>query len=754
MASCGSVGSLLPKVVALATGFVLSLSVAAKTTTWQGGASGDFATAANWTDGAPVSGDTVVFAGSDAVTITGSFDIGADGITLDNAAATVTCEVGFSGTGKFVKTGAGVLLVNVWTSFSGGTRVENGTLKISDKLMASATDRSQRFGTGEIELVRYSDSAPTLFCNGGWYETFLNNVKITGAITAGDGAIRCGNPNQYFNGKITADSDFLITAPGGYAGCYFRGDIEAPGHTVLVFSSVGTGVAPEFIEFLGKVNANVKKITTDSSYTWQGASNVKLSGVSTGRDNLLTVDWRRSIVLEASAQWAGDVLVDGAKTAAKGYSDCSLVLNGSDNLSPLATVTLANGGKLQIASGVRCSASKLVVDGSELPDGVYNSTNLPNAITGDGEIEIQKRKAWQGGAEGDVAVAANWSDNAVPVIGDRLTFTGSDAVKLTGKLELGEGTLTIENSCEVDVYAEFTGAMKIVKLGGGTLDIHARSWHTGGTQLRNGELKIDDNDFTGPWSVYHTCFGSGEIELVRFSDALPRLTHRAQKQLVNKIRITGAITASTGAISCGNINNMFTGSITADSDFYIRCAWGGVKFAGAVEAPGHTISCAVGCDASYFAGLHFENSVNANIKKVTAASTPDWQFKRPIYLSGVSTNADCTLDVSWATSISLLENCHWAGTNIVVDGAKAALAGATASLEVTSRKNLSRDAVIRLTNGGLVDIADGVNAKVAELYVGGQRIPDGSYTAASLPTAITGNGRLTVGKLGLMLLVR
>ena len=731
--------------------------MAAKTTTWRGGAEGSFTEPGNWDNGAPESGDTAVFTGNSAVKITGSFSIATGGaLTVDNACE-VDSHVAFSGAGKFVKKGAGMFKTFVWTDHSGGSRIENGMLKIGNDFKAPWND-SQQFGSGEIELVRYSDSAPTLSYKGFGGKYLLNAIRITGAITSGTGAIECGFPNQYIDSKITADSDFLINNSGATGGCVFRGDIEAPGHVVNVFALVGGNNDPKCVRFAGKVNASIKKVTTSSTYTWEGSENIELTGVSSGLDNALIVDWRKSILLSSSASWAGtNLVVNGANAAAKGFSDTCLSLNGSGNLSPIATVNLLNGGKLDIASGVTCSVSALVIDGNPQDEGTYTKENLPNSITGEGALVVARRKLWLGGAEGDLAAAKNWSDGAAPGAGDYLVFTGTDAVKLTGELEIGEGELVIDNACLIENYVAFSGAGKIVKKGAGDFNVHVFSTHAGGTRVENAVLKVT-NDFADSSDQNRTAFGSGEIELVRYSDSRPCIMNTAMnKSLVNDIKVTGSIASGNGAIYASSYLCLFGGKITADSDILVTTAWGGVKFTGDVNAHGHVVSCYVGCDDGGWGGMIFTGAVDANLKKITTVNPPDWQGQRPVVLEGVSTNPDCTLDVEWSSSISLSAACEWSGTNIVVDGATAARASGgdeTARLKLQAGNNLSDAAVIRTLNGGLVEIASGVRVKVAALYVDGVRQPCGTYTAAKLPKTIAGEGRLTVGRPGLFLVVK
>ena len=77
-------------------------------------------------------------------------------------------------------------------------------------------------------------------------------------------------------------------------------------------------------------------------------------------------------------------------------------------------------------------------------------------------------------------------------------------------------------------------------------------------------------------------------------------------------------------------------------------------------------------------------------------------------------------------------------------------------MSVASRDNLplSKTASLSLSDGGKVEIAEGVALRVASLTVDGVPVHAGIYTAATLSDAVSGDGSLRVGKIGSCLIIR
>ena len=85
--------------------------------------------------------------------------------------------------------------------------------------------------------------------------------------------------------------------------------------------------------------------------------------------------------LTAEAAWEGPVVVQ---------NDGLLALDGRDNLSSAATLTVEEGGKVEIAEGVGIRVNALVLNGQKMPVGVYSKANLPAFFDGAGHVVVGK----------------------------------------------------------------------------------------------------------------------------------------------------------------------------------------------------------------------------------------------------------------------------------------------------------------------------------------------------------------------------
>jgi len=149
--------------------FALATPAGAKTTKWAGGVTGNssaksgtaksFVDPANWDNGVPEPGDTVVFdtstdynnqifvGGQDGSTYTNEFfDIGSAGLTIDMKTSYVWMNVNFTGSGKIVRTGDGYFKPLCDSDFTGGAEIQ-------DSIFMSWL-KPLRFGTGSIEFAR------------------------------------------------------------------------------------------------------------------------------------------------------------------------------------------------------------------------------------------------------------------------------------------------------------------------------------------------------------------------------------------------------------------------------------------------------------------------------------------------------------------------------------------------------------------------------------------------------------------------
>ena len=693
----------------LAASAALAVSTGtADTLTWIGGSSGLLSASSNWTSSgnhsSPQPGDTCVFPSSAVTLEEETFDFGSGGLTFENN-ATLTVLTHFAGSGGITKRGGGDLAVKNTTAgtFTGDVTIEAG------RLLANSGGGVQ-FGLGTIVFTESSTSHA--FMRGdGWGLTFKNDLEFQGESS---GYAIHSSQNATYSGTITSLHDFTIN--NAYATLNVTGNISAPGRKMTVTCSDTWNSVNS--TFSGTINASLVK---------KSPKDVTLSGRSDYADNTLHVEGGTAI-LSNSGYWGGtNVQVVG--------STAVLRLQGSQNLSMLASVQLSGGGKLNLDSACAATVAKLIVDGVEKDSGTYSAANLPDSITGSGTISVSP-KTWIGGAVGYLSAPGNWSDGTAPRSGDVLLFT--NAVELLHQtVDVGADGLTLSSSHEIQNHVWFTGSGGIVKRGPRGFYLHgdAGGDFAGGARFEAGSsLHLVNNQ-----SPAHKFFGTGPVALdgnrtrIYFDKWACGLTNTVviSNAVSNDNSGFGSLTVTQGATTMG--------PIVASSDFEIHGRDHEMHFP-SIEAPGHTVRFDTywgSSAATFIDGINLDGPVNASVTR---------EGNRPIYFNGSSPNPDNSLTLDSGTN-TLSAAAYWGGTNIVVSGA-------TTCLALKGSGNLSETAAIAVSSGGKIDIASGVKVKVGALTVDGVAMADGIYDAANLPSAITGGGKLRIGEGATVLYIR
>ena len=693
-----------------ATSAAIPASTAAgNTLTWVGSSSGLLSTASNWSPSAvPQPGDTCVF--HSATTLEAEdFDFGTSGLTLEND-ATLTVLTHFAGTGGITKRGNGDLAVKGATggSFTGDVIIESGRLYPSGGQI--------QFGLGKIIFTQRSISGNFIAHGESYSQNLKNDIELRGE-SSGYAIWMCKNAN--ISGSITSLYDFKIGV--AHMDLTVSGNISAPGHTLTIGFPSANG--PKCF-LTGSINASLVK--TGGNYP------VTLSGRSDFPDNTLRVEAYTNIIT-SSGYWGGaDVQVVG--------STAVLNLQGSQNLSPLATVRLSDGGKLNLGSACAVTVSSLIVDGVAQRSGMYGASNLPNYITGAGSI-IVSPKTWVGGASGYLSAASNWSDGVAPQPGDVLSF--SNPVELLNEtVNLGAEGYTLSSSHAISNHVWFTGSGGIVKRGSGSFYQFgdAGGDFAGGARFENCQLILLNRYQPGTSTTGHKFFGTGMVALDG-NDARIR-TGEWACGLTNAIDVTnsfipswdsgwGSLTVDQGSVVIGPIVS------SSNLKLHVRNI---EMHLPSIDAPGHTVQIDTywgSSSESYRSGPVLDGPVNAN---VTTAGN------RTITFTGSSPNPDHSLTLTTCTNV-LSSTAFWGGKNIVVTGASTILA-------LNDSGNLSEEARISVASGGKIKIASGVKVQVAALFVDGAEMAAGVYGAGNLPTVISGEGKLRVGEAGTVMVFR
>ena len=137
---------------------------------------------------------------TDDMTATGDWPIEvASGDTVE-----VTAQQ--TGSGKIIKTGAGILSLKVGNTFSGGVEIQAGRVRAeADTALGSGTVTIAAPGTSICELDVIGAGKGETFSR-----TIANAINVTGKPTIAYPAIRSYGQNNVMSGSITASEDFAL----------------------------------------------------------------------------------------------------------------------------------------------------------------------------------------------------------------------------------------------------------------------------------------------------------------------------------------------------------------------------------------------------------------------------------------------------------------------------------------------------------------------------------------------------------------
>ena len=337
------------------------LLVGGEVTTWIGGEAGAWSEGTNWSTGVAPKGMVVARFTNEVELAAEAFDFGADGVCIWNSANLIQ-GTAFAGAGRYRKFGSGQIEYRADSSYTGGTLFTDGSAYLGNTKFAP-----QAFGAAEgmVELTRNVDGTGPFFSFGAYNVPIANKIRLVGEMKAA--RIRITNPVN-LKGDVESDSDFLIYS--GWGWLHADGDFRAPGKTITFEEDDKEGLSDSSY-FAGVVDAALVK---------KGTASLELRGRSSGATNVLTAAGGR-LRLTAEAVWEGPVVVQNGGL---------LALDGRDNLSSAATLTVEEGGKVEIAEGVGVRVKALVLNRQKMPVGVYSKANQPAFFDGAGHVVVGK----------------------------------------------------------------------------------------------------------------------------------------------------------------------------------------------------------------------------------------------------------------------------------------------------------------------------------------------------------------------------
>ncbi|MBR5710013.1 MAG: autotransporter-associated beta strand repeat-containing protein [Thermoguttaceae bacterium] len=368
-------------------------------------------------------------------------------LTGDNALTNA-----ISGTGTVTKTGSGTLELKGSNTYSGGTTISAGTLKLSNNNLP---------GTGNVTL---ENNGILEFANNDAL-TFSKIISGTGSVTkSGSGVLHVSGANTYSGGtkissggaiRLINDNATLGTGPitldATTADLRFAGDvaltvsnkISGPGGII----KQGENSATVTVTLSGDLSDFTGKLTTNGASNNKRGSTIKLSGANANLRNASEVvidgtldvtEYTGSTTMQLNKlSGAGIVNIGSKPIILNNAANANTTFNGAINGS--GAVTKIGPGTLTLTQAPAYTGSTTIKAGTlELPG---NSTlhNLSGGTLGD---------------NGQIAVQANL------VVDGKLTLDNNAMSKFIGSIsatsieKTGNGTLKLYSAAANMISAE------------------------------------------------------------------------------------------------------------------------------------------------------------------------------------------------------------------------------------------------------------------------------------------------------------
>lgn len=544
--------------------------------TWVGGGANLWdLTTANWT------GDATTFADGDNVTFNNS---GNNALAIDlvgtvspvaiNVNATQDYTIGsttggsLGGTSAINKSGSGKLTLTTVNSQVGKTTITGGTVSIDagNKLgtaPASFVADQLTLNGGALQVTASgsinANRGTTLGVSGGTFNVdpgvnFTNTPVTTGpgSLTKiGAGTLRLQTANTYVGNTIISNGIVSVgnaAAFGSGTVVLAGGTVDFPAATTLANSvqvtqdstlSLGTsGNAAVVLNGLGLTGTSGRTLTITPTVATTTGTRVR---VNNGLTNSFTFD--ANLVLNGTFTFAtynndGDQVYNGVISGAGTLGRRSptggvagrTILNG-DNTYSGGTV-IADGA---IGFGISSTGSPTVTSGP-IGTGALSLENNVNTL----------HRLFASGGPRTVGNAITWPAG----VNQDLTIEGSNALTLTGDMDLGGSTRTI--ACNNSANSTLGGIISnggLTKTGPGVLVLNGVNTYSGSTTVSNGTL-------AGIGTI------AGPLDVENPGNLAPGITGIGTLTVNGDVTLNGNTTVDVNAATTGS--DLVTGVATAN----------------------------------------------------------------------------------------------------------------------------------------------------------------------------------------------
>ncbi len=492
-------------------------------------------------------------AGVTTLTVSGAVSGAGRNLTLGGTGNTNISGVIGTGPGSLSMTGTGTLTLSGANTYSGGTalssgalRVGNnaalgtGTLTLSGGTLASSSTTARILandsvvggnfilgqasgGTGALTLSGAMDlgGAMRQITVNNAADTISGVISGTGGITkSGTGALTLSGANTYTGGTTLSSGTLLL----GDDAALGTGSLALDGGTLASSSTTARTLANNIVVggnvILGRASGGTGALTLSGAMDLGGAMRQitvnnaadTISGVISGTGGI-TKSGTGALTLSGANTYSGGTTVNAGK----------IVVDSDGNLGDASgQLTFGGGGTLQITNGFTSARNVTLNGGGGAFDTNGNDlTMLGNMTgtgaltkTGDGALTLSGTNTYTGATTINGGILRAGVNNALSTTtAVTLANTAGAGLDLNnfdqtigslagggttgGNITLGSGTLTAGNASSTTYAGIISGTGGFVKKGTGTLTLTGANTYSGGTTVSAGNLQGDSTSIQG-----------------------------------------------------------------------------------------------------------------------------------------------------------------------------------------------------------------------------------------------------------------
>ena len=429
-------------------------------------------------------GGTLRYSGSNQQDYSPRIKSSGSAISIDTAGQSVTFATSLpsTNTGGLTKSGSGSLTLSASNAYTGTTRVNGGTLVLSNTAAA---------GTGTVQLA-----GGTLSLTAG-----SNTYSTSGiSVAAGDsGGLTLGNNAAYTTGTITANGTLTVARPTGGQG----GSTQLPalvGSGTLVAQNTNGGVAPNGTSgrliLPSNSTFNGSFVVQDGGYVVANWDNASFQSVVVNAGGFFAVTSPNTgpgtTVSITSLSGSGSVIRNG------GTTPISLVVQSGTFSGPIFQTSVAGGAYSTIIGAIslrKTSANTLVLSGSSQYAGTTTVDQGTLQIGNGGTTGMLPSTAISGSSGATLAFSRtdNYGGNFANTISGGLGVrVNSGALTLAGANLYSGATTIAGGTLALDAGGSFANSPSIIVgnagSSGAVLDLTAKtgSFDIGAAQTLGG----------------------------------------------------------------------------------------------------------------------------------------------------------------------------------------------------------------------------------------------------------------------------